>query len=77
MTLHRAKGLEFRAIAVVGANDDTIPYAHALPTDETDARAFLDQERCLLYVACSRARERLAVTWAGAPSRFLPVRVPA
>lgn len=72
MTMHRAKGLEFRAIAVVGANDDTIPYAHALPADETDARAYLDQERCLLYVACSRARERLAVTWTGAPSRFLP-----
>jgi superfamily I DNA/RNA helicase len=74
MTMHRAKGLEFRAIAVVGATDETIPYAQALPTDETDARAFLDQERCLLYVACSRARERLTVTWAGTPSRFLPSR---
>jgi superfamily I DNA/RNA helicase len=75
MTMHRAKGLEFRAIAIIGANDDTIPYAHALPMDETDARAYLEQERCLLYVACSRARERLTVSWAGTPSRFLPVRV--
>jgi superfamily I DNA/RNA helicase len=74
MTMHRAKGLEFRAIAVVGANDDTIPYAQAIPEDETDARSFIEQDRCLLYVACSRARERLAVTWAGTPSRFLPVR---
>jgi superfamily I DNA/RNA helicase len=72
MTMHRAKGLEFRAIAVTGANDDTIPYAGAIPADERDARSFLDSERCLLYVACSRARERLAVTWTGTPSRFLP-----
>jgi superfamily I DNA/RNA helicase len=72
MTMHRAKGLEFRAIAVTGAGDDTIPYASAIPDDETDARAFIEQERCLLYVACSRARERLAVSWAGTASRFLP-----
>jgi superfamily I DNA/RNA helicase len=77
MTMHRAKGLEFRAITLVGANDDTIPYANALPADKTDARAFLDQERCLLYVACSRARERLTVTWAGTPSRFLPEPTPS
>jgi mRNA-degrading endonuclease RelE of RelBE toxin-antitoxin system len=77
MTMHRAKGLEFRAIAVVGTNDDTIPYAQAIPEDETDARSFIEQDRCLLYVACSRARERLAVSWTGTPSRFLPVRVQA
>lgn len=73
MTMHRAKGLEFRAIAVVGASDDNIPYAQAIPADEADARPFIEQERCLLYVACSRARERLAVTWTGTPSRFLPM----
>jgi superfamily I DNA/RNA helicase len=72
MTMHRAKGLEFRAIAVVGANDDAIPYAPVIPADEADARPFLEQERCLLYVACSRARERLMVSWTGIPSRFLP-----
>ena len=77
MTMHRAKGLEFRAIAVVGANDDAIPYTPVIPTDEADARPFLEQERCLLYVACSRARERLMVGWTGMPSRFLPVPTPA
>jgi superfamily I DNA/RNA helicase len=75
MTMHRAKGLEFRAIAVVGANDDAIPYAPVIPADEADARPFLEQERCLLYVACSRAREPLMVSWTGTPSRFLPASV--
>lgn len=72
MTMHRAKGLEFRAIAVVGANDDAIPYSSVIPALEADARPFLEQECCLLYVACSRARERLMISWAGTPSRFLP-----
>jgi superfamily I DNA/RNA helicase len=31
------------------------------------------RERSLLYVVCSRARDELVVTWAGAPSPFLPV----
>ena len=39
--------------------------------DDVDARQFLQQERCLLYVACSRARDRLAVSWTGDPSPFL------
>jgi hypothetical protein len=30
------------------------------------------RERCLLFVACTRAREELAVSWSGAPSPFLP-----
>jgi superfamily I DNA/RNA helicase len=71
MTMHRAKGLEFQAIAVIGADDQTIPPAWLLPDDDVDARQFLQQERCLLYVACSRARDRLAVSWTGGPSRFL------
>jgi superfamily I DNA/RNA helicase len=71
MTMHRAKGLEFQAIAVVGADDRTIPPGWLIPDDDVDARQFLQQERCLLYVACSRARDRLAVSWTGEPSRFL------
>lgn len=71
MTMHRAKGLEFRAISVIGADSQNIPPRWLIPDDEIDARQFLQQERCLLYVACSRARERLAVSWTDEPSPFL------
>ncbi|MEV4916202.1 UvrD-helicase domain-containing protein [Streptomyces tirandamycinicus] len=73
-TMHSFKGLEFRCVAVVGVNDEALPFAKALtPTDvdpkqhETD----LMSERCLLFVACTRARDSLAVTWSGEPSSFL------
>ena len=71
MTMHRAKGLEFRAISVIGADSQNIPPRWLIPDDEIDTRQFLQQERCLLYVACSRARDRLAVSWTGEPSPFL------
>ena len=78
MTMHRAKGLEFQAMAVVGADDETIPPRWLIPDDGVDARQFIQQERCLLYVACSRARDRLAISWSGEPSRFLaPLIQPA
>jgi superfamily I DNA/RNA helicase len=73
-TMHRFKGLEFRCVAVVNCDDDGVP-AH---WDLTDRNADpvqhsidLQRERCLLYVACTRAREDLWVGWSGKPSRFL------
>ncbi|HOW77257.1 MAG TPA: hypothetical protein P5102_11405 [Candidatus Competibacteraceae bacterium] len=38
--------------------------------DEADRAVFIEQERQLLYVACTRAREQLLVTYSGKPSRF-------
>jgi hypothetical protein len=72
MTMHRAKGLEFRAIALprMGATDFPPPYVRALAED--DARAAERIERNLLYVAASRARERLWISWTGQPSPLLP-----
>jgi len=77
-TMHRAKGLEFRAVAAVGCEARFVPLrAHLRTVTETaDREAFLARERHLLYVACTRARERLLVTCCGAPSPFLPA-VPA
>ncbi|WP_455360478.1 UvrD-helicase domain-containing protein [Streptomyces sp. SYSU K21746] len=73
-TMHSFKGLEFRCVAVVGVNDGALPYSRAVtPVDvdrlqhETD----LMSERCLLFVACTRARDSLYVSWSGQPSRFL------
>ncbi len=73
-TMHRAKGLEFRCVAVVGADSDHLPLPQAVtPAAEDAVRHAQDiqRERCLLYVACSRAREQLRVSWSGRPSRLL------
>ena len=72
-TMHRAKGLEFKVVVVMGCDADLLPLAHAQKElcDEADLAAFADQERNLLYVAATRARERLLLTYAGTPSRFL------
>ncbi len=74
-TMHRLKGLEFRAVAVVDVDDRSVPSPKALtPIDDdpTQHEHDLRSERCLLYVACSRARDELWVGWAGTASRFLP-----
>ncbi|WP_040815997.1 UvrD-helicase domain-containing protein [Nocardia concava] len=74
-TMHRMKGLEFRCMAVSGVDDDTVPLAAALTPVEDDPHTYeldLQRERSLLFVACTRAREQLLVTWHGKASRFLP-----
>lgn len=72
-TMHRAKGLEFKAVAVVGCDKGVLPNQLALRDleDPADIESVKEQERSLLYVACSRARERLRVSFAGEPSEFL------
>ena len=74
-TLHAAKGLEFRAVAVVGCDEGALPLKAAIDAEyEEEAKAIaLAREQQLLYVGCTRARERLLVTYAHTPSRFLPV----
>ncbi|MHB8681975.1 MAG: ATP-dependent helicase [Acidimicrobiales bacterium] len=61
-TFHRAKGLEWPVVAVVGAEDGTIPLVYAT-TDA--ARA---EERRLLYVALTRAERELWCSWAARPA---------
>lgn len=73
-TMHRLKGMEFRAVAVADVKQGTIPNAWAVEQSGDDERSRAEavlQERCLLYVACTRARERLAVSWSGDPSPLL------
>ena len=66
-TLHGAKGLEFRAVALVGCDRNQLPLRTVASRirDVADRQEFVQQERHLLYVACTRARERLRVTWSG------------
>ena len=74
-TLHAAKGLEWDAVFLVGLVDGTLPLVHA------DGPAAVEEERRLLYVGVTRAREHLQLSWALSrspggrgsrrPSRFL------
>jgi DNA helicase-2/ATP-dependent DNA helicase PcrA len=74
-SLHAAKGLEWDAVFLVGLVDGTLPLIHADTPDQ------VEEERRLLYVGITRAREHLSLSWALArspggrasrrPSRFL------
>jgi superfamily I DNA/RNA helicase len=70
--LFKAKGLEFRAVAVTHLNGTHLPKAETLLiADESVRKARVSEERALLYVAMTRARDQLAVFYTGAPSHFL------
>jgi mRNA-degrading endonuclease RelE of RelBE toxin-antitoxin system len=72
-TMHLAKGLEFRAVAVMACDDEIIPLQERIETvgDDADLREVYDTERHLLYVACTRARDHLLVTGVVPVSEFL------
>ncbi|MFJ1595477.1 UvrD-helicase domain-containing protein [Streptomyces sp. NPDC088261] len=76
-TMHAMKGLEFRCVAVLGVTAGAVPFAREITPVEIDRpqhEADTLRERCLLFVACTRAREALHVSWNGTASRFLPAR---
>jgi DNA helicase-2/ATP-dependent DNA helicase PcrA len=58
LTMHAAKGLEFGAVFVTGFRNGLLPLADA----------DIDEERRLCYVAMTRARAYLGLTWSGPPS---------
>ena len=66
MTMHLAKGLEFDRVFVAGACEGLLPHARSLDTEEE-----LEEERRLLYVAMTRARHELIISFYDLPSRFL------
>ena len=72
-TMHLAKGLEFRAVAVVACDAEVIPLQSRVEeiTDEVDLDEVYNTERNLLYVACTRARDRLLVIGVKPASEFL------
>ncbi len=78
MTVHSAKGLEFRAVFLTGMEEEIFPYSRVSHEEPEE----IDEERRLAYVAITRARERLYISHAGSrtlfgktryasPSRFL------
>jgi mRNA-degrading endonuclease RelE of RelBE toxin-antitoxin system len=72
-TMHLAKGLEFRAVAVMACDDEIIPLQQRIETaaDDSDLEEVYNTERHLLYVACTRARDHLLVTSVESASEFL------
>jgi len=76
MTIHNAKGLEYKAVFIIGCEDGVFPHSRSI--DEGN----LEEERRLCYVGLTRAREFLTLSYArrrslfgsqgaGIPSRFL------
>lgn len=72
-TMHAAKGLEFRAVVAMACDDEVLPLSERIETatDESDLEDVYNTERHLLYVACTRARDRLLVTGVEPASEFL------
>ncbi len=83
MTLHAAKGLEFDGVFLVGLEEGVLPHTRSLNgADEEKRKRALEEERRLLYVGITRAKQRLflsfcqerflhGTTSVSAPSRFL------
>jgi superfamily I DNA/RNA helicase len=71
--MHLAKGLEFRAVAVMACDDEVIPLQDRIESvgDDADLQEVYDTERHLLYVACTRARDHLLVMAVEPASEFL------
>lgn len=71
--MHLAKGLEFRAVAVVACDGEMLPLQARIETvsDTSNLDDVYDTERHLLYVACTRARDHLLITGVDPMSEFL------
>lgn len=76
-TMHRFKGLEYQRLAIVGARDGVIPRTAVIERYRaTDPRRCAREElraRSLLFVAATRARDTLRISWHDRPSPYLPV----
>jgi superfamily I DNA/RNA helicase len=71
--MHLAKGLEFRAVVIMGCDDEITPLQERIETvgDDADLQEVYETERHLLYVACTRARDHLLVSGVDPVSEFL------
>ena len=77
MTMHRAKGLEFRKVLLFDVSKNAIPRPlRDQQYSEADRDDALLRERSLLYVAATRARDQLAISWSGAASPLITALAP-
>ena len=71
-TMHRVKGLEFKYVFVAAANTRILPLMSAIDkTDAVSESESMTSEKCLLYVAMTRAQKGVYITSYGRPSEFL------
>ncbi len=71
-TMHRVKGLEFQYVFVVSCNNRIVPLATAIDhTDNVSERETMTAEKCLLYVAITRAQKKAYITSYGKKSDFI------
>ncbi len=66
MTIHLAKGLEFDTVFIAGCSDGLLPHGRSLENKEQ-----MEEERRLMYVAMTRAKKKLFISFYDMPSRFL------
>lgn len=64
-TIHAAKGLEWKHVFLVGAEEDILPHSRTL-----DSGGEIEEERRLAYVAITRAREQLTISWARSRAKW-------
>ena len=72
-SMHLAKGLEFRAVAVMACDEGILPLDERIAdaADETELDEIYETERRLLYVAATRAREHLLLSGTKPTSEYL------
>ena len=71
-TMHRVKGLEFKYVFIAAVNNRIIPMPSAInKTDVVSEAESITSEKCLLYVAMTRAQKGVYITSYGRPSEFL------
>jgi DNA helicase II / ATP-dependent DNA helicase PcrA len=61
-TIHRAKGLEYKYVYILGAVDGCLPHDYALDAYRNGDELPLEEERRLMYVAMTRAKEALFIS---------------
>lgn len=77
LTMHTAKGMEFSRVVLFDVSEGVVPSTWMLDSADAEERdEVMLRERSLLYVAASRARDALAVTWSGSPSHLLYADTP-
>ncbi len=77
-TMHRFKGLEYQRIILAGVSDGFVPREMIVMYRDADPKRYQrerQRDRSLLFVAATRARDELGVTWHGTPSPFLTSRL--
>lgn len=72
-TMHRAKGLEFDCVVLIGMDESNMPNRKAVESAENrmEEKDLILQERLLLYVAVTRAKKEIAITCTGNMTPFL------